>query len=187
MARDYDLIHIYDGLEAGAFVAPKGTTRHEGVADPDDPYDEVGWLSEDGVSEEHSGDMKKFKAHQAGTIVKRKRTDGDLTFKIQALEENAVVHGLKHRGAKPTLMAVGGTVAKTVMDKLNASDEREWYIREVADDGSIKAYSFLGSHELTGSIEHKAEDLTIHEFTLSPIGPVTEYTDNEAIVAAATV
>lgn len=181
MARDYDLIHVYDGLEAGAWVAPKGTTRHTGIEDPAAAYKEVGWLSEDGVSEEHSGDMKKYKAHQAGTVVKRKRTDGDVVFKIQALEENAVVHSLKHRGATTT---VTGGVAATVMNKLNDTDQREWFIRDIADDGTSKCYAFLGTHELTGSIEHKAEDLTVHEFTLSPVGEVTEYTDNPAIVAA---
>lgn len=181
MAKVYENIHIYDGLDSEAAVAPKGTTLPEGIGASANPFEEVGWISEDGVTEELDSSTETRRAWQGRKIVKRFIPEADSTFTIQCLEENAVVHGLKTRGAT-TVVTTG--VAKTVRDQETALDERVWRLRRIADDGSEKVTVFVGVHSLNGSIQDQAGDMTIHEFQLSPIGDVIEFTDNAAIVAS---
>lgn len=181
MAKVYENIHVYDGLDSEVAVAPKGTTLPEGIGASTAPFEEVGWISEDGITEENDSSTETRRAWQGRKIVKRFIPEADATFTIQCLEENAVVHGLKTRGAKIT---VTSGVAKTVRDKETALDERVWRLRSIADDGTEKVRVFVGVHSLSGSIQDSAGDTTIHEYQLSPVGDVIEYTDNPSIVAA---
>lgn len=183
MAKVYENVHIYDGLDSEVAVAPKGTTLPEGIGASTAPFVEVGWISEDGVSEEADSSVESARAWQGRKIVKRFIPEADSTFTIQCLEENAVVHGLKTRGAKVTVTA---GVAKTVRDQETALDERVWRLRSVADDGTEIVQVFVGVHSLNGTIQRQAGEMTIHEYQLSPVGDVIEYTDNPAIVKSVT-
>lgn len=178
MAKVYENIHIYNGLDSEVAVAPKGTTFQEGIGAAAAPLEEVGWLSEDGISEETSADSEPFRAFQGSTIVKRIIPEAETTFTFQCLEANAVVHGLKTRGATTTIEA---GVAMTVRDRETAVDERVWRIRTIADDGTESVSIFVGTHS-PGSIEKTATELTVYEFTVSPVGHVTEYTNHPGIV-----
>ena len=183
----YSNIHIYDGEDSEVAVAPKGTTPQEGVGPATAPMETVGWIDPDGVDESIDQSAEAFRAWQGNKVVKRKITESETTFSIKCLEENAVVHGLKTRGATVTKSGTGADAyAKTVRNRDTATDERQWRIRTIADDGSEKVYSFLGSHVLTGSVGHKATEMTVHEFEVTPIGDVTEFTTNKAIVDAVT-
>lgn len=179
MSKVYENIHIYNGLDSEVAVAPKGSTLQEGIGAATDPLTEVGWLSEDGVSEETSADQEPFRAWQGATIVKRIIPESETTFTFQALEANAVVHGLKTRGAETTVTA---GVAKTVRNRENAVDERVWRVRSIADDGTESVSVFVGVHSLSGTIEKTATEMTVYEFELSPIGHITEYTNHPGIV-----
>ena len=187
MAKVYENIHIYDGLDSEAAVAPKGTTLPEGIGPSVTPFAEVGWISEDGITEEADASAETRRAWQGRKIVKRFIPEADSTFTIQCLEENAVVHGLKTRGATVEVTGVApAQVAKTVRDQETALDERVWRLRSIADDGSEKVRVFVGVHSLNGSIQDSAGEMTIHEFQLSPIGDVIEYTNNAAVIAGVT-
>lgn len=183
MAKVYENIHLYDGIDSEVAVAPKGTTLPEGIGASAEPFEEVGWISEDGITEEADASAETRRAWQGRKIVKRFIPEADSTFTIQCLEENAVTHGLKVRGAVTTVTT---GVAKTVRDQETALDERVWRLRSIADDGTEKVRVFVGVHSLNGSIQDSAGEMTIHEFQLSPVGDVIEYTDNASIVAAGT-
>ena len=183
MAKVYENIHNYNDAdnEGEVAVAPKGSTFPGDLSVAADPFEEVGWISEDGVGEEVSGDDEPTRAFQGNTVVKRTIPESETSFTFSCLEENAVVHGLKTRGA---LVTVEAGVATTVRNRDTDLDERAWRIRLVRDNGTVKVYEFTGVHTLSGTVEHKSTDLTIHEFTVKPIGPVTEITDDADIVAA---
>jgi len=182
MAKTYEFIHIYNGLDSEVAVAPKGSTYMEGIGPAEDPFEEVGWLSEDGVSEETSADQEPFRAFQGSKIVKRIIPEAETSFTFQCLEANAVVHGLKTRGATTTVEA---GVAKTVRDRETAVDERTWRVRTIADDGTEAISQFVGVHSQSGAIEKTATGLTVYEYTVSPIGDITEYTNHPGIVGDA--
>ena len=182
----YENIHVYDGEDSEVAVAPKGTTLQEGVGPADTPAEVVGWIDPDGVEESNDQSAESWRGWQGNKVVKRKVTESEITYTIKCLEENAVVHGLKTRGAEVTKVTDGdATYAKTVRNRETATDERVWRIRWIADDGSEKVAIFLGTHTLSGSIPHQATEMTVHEFEVTPIGDVTEFTTNASIVAAA--
>lgn len=184
MAKVYENIHMYDGLDSEVAVAPKGTTLPEGIGPSTTPFAEVGWISEDGISEEADASVETRRAWQGRKIVKRFIPEADATFTIQCMEENAVTYGLKTRGATTTVTGVApAQVAKTVRDQETALDERVWRLRSIADDGTEFVQVFVGVHSLNGTIQRQANEMTIYEYQLSPIGDVIEYTDNAAILA----
>ena len=181
MAKVYENVHLYDGLDSEVAVAPKGSTLPEGIGASADPFVEVGWISEDGIEEEVDASDESVRAFQGRKIVKRFIPEAEVSFTFQCLEENAVVHGLKTRGAAVT---VENGVAKTIRDRETALDERAWRIRLIADDLTEKVYVFVGMHTL-GSVAHQSSEVTLHEYTIKPVGDVIEYTDNPSIVTAA--
>ena len=184
-AKNLDNIHIYDGLEGEVAVAPMGSTFQEGIGPAETPFEEVGWISEDGVSEEIDSSIESMRAWQGRKIVKRFIPEADATFTVQCLEENAVVHGLKTRGADVTVSGSGSeAVAKTVRNKETSLDQRVWRLRAIADDLTEKVYIFVGTHSLNGSVAHQSGEMTVHEYQVAPIGDVTEYTNNPAITGA---
>lgn len=65
---------------------------------------EVGWLSEDGITETFNRDKKDVKAN-GGKVVRVIRTADGRTFKFQCLEQNAVVMGLIRPGSTPITTA----------------------------------------------------------------------------------
>lgn len=181
MAKVYENIHVYDGLDSEVACAPKGSTLQAGIGPAVEPFVEVGWISEDGVSEEADTSQEVKRAWQGRKIVKRFNTEADQKFSFQALEENAIVHGLKVRGAETTVTT---GLATTVRDQETALDERVWRFRSIADNGTEHVSEFVGTHTLTGTVQRQANEMTIHEFEVAPIGDVTEYTDNADILAA---
>lgn len=183
----YENIHIYDGEDGEVAVAPKGTTQQEGIGPAVAPMVTVGWIDPDGIDESIDQSAESYRAWQGNKIVKRKISESETKFTFKCLEENAVVHGLKTRGAEMTKVGADATAyVKTVRNRDTATDERAWRMRVLADDGTEKVYSFTGTHTLTGSVSHKATELTIHEFEVTPIGDVVEFTNNPSLLEAVT-
>jgi hypothetical protein len=178
MAKDLTKIRIYGDTTGGAWVAPKGTTGPTALAAPAAGFVEVGWISEDGISQERSQDATSFRAWQGGQVVRRKITNTEDTFSFQALETNAVTHGLMFRGQTPTI-ATG--VATTTVQNQSVTDERAWVFDMV--DGSItKRYVVpSGAYELTGTIVARNDEMTVHEFTVTPQGAYFHITNDPAI------
>ena len=180
MAKNISNIHIYGDEAGGVWVAPKGTTGPVDLTAPPVGFAEVGWISEDGISEEASLNANTFRAWQGAKIVKRKISENDRTFSFQALEENAVVRGLKYRGQQAVV--TGGVATTTVKDQ-TANDDRAWIFDMV--DGTVTKRFVVpaGSYELSGTTQYTNSDLTVHEFTVTPIGDYFEITNNPALTA----
>ena len=185
MAATKDLGNILGGGgdDSAVRVAAKGSTLPTDVtADPVTPFASVGWLSEDGVSFARSEDRQTFKAHQGGTIVKRKTASTDDTFKFQCLETTALVLGLLYKGATVTV-ATG--VATIPVANQTVTDERAWVIDEKLDDGSTMRYVIPnGSAQLTGDVVWKTDEMTVYEFTVGVNGDYTVITDAPGVVGA---
>src|SRR5215210_883604 len=181
MAKNTSFIHTFGDQTSAVFVAPKGSTGPTGLAAPAAPFVEVGWISEDGVTQSRSQDATSFRAWQGAQVVKRKITSTEDTFSFQALEENAVVHGLIYRGQVPTVAA---GVATTTITNQSVVDDRAWVI-DLIDSTVTKRFVVpSGSHELTGDIAYTNGDLTVYEFTVTVQGDYFEITNNPAITAA---
>ena len=187
MSKDLANIIGYGADASGVWVAPKGTTAPVGLAAPASGFKEAGWLSEDGVAFGRSEDKKVFKAHQGGKIVKRMTASVDDTFKFQCLETNAVVLGLRFKGATQTKT---GTVPDEIVT-INVTgqtlnDERAWVVDEAGDDGSTTRYIIPnGVAESTADLVYKTDEMTVYEFTVGINGDYTIVTDAPGVVTPA--
>lgn len=168
MAKNIENIRSYGDIESGVWIAPVGTDLPVDFGKLGPAFVELGWVSEDGVEEEHTSDKAEFKAWQGGTIVKVKRTSAGFKATVSAIEENDVVRGLIHRGQTADTTAPG--VKRFNRKGLTASDDRAVVLDYY--DGGVRKRSVLASADiaLTGSIAHKNDDLTIHQFEIQEQG-----------------
>jgi hypothetical protein len=167
MAKDRDNVRIYGDDASGVYVGDKGTTGPTTLAAPGVGFDEVGWLSEDGVDFDRSEDVAEFKGWQGGTTLRKKVTSQEDTFRFVCLEETALTMGLYYKGVAPTTATGVDTFAIT---NQAVSDERAWVV-DVVDDTITKRY-VIPSGEITGraTVPHKNSDLTMYEFTVTIYG-----------------
>lgn len=176
MAKDRTNIRIYGDDASGVWVAPKGTTGPTTLAAPGVGFNEVGWLSEDGIDLDRDANVAEFTAFQGGAIVRRKKTSVKDSFKFVCLEETATTMGLAFAGVTPTTATGVDTFAIT---NQTASDERAWVV-DVVDGTVTKRYVVpSGEAELTGTISAKNSEITMYEFT------VTIYGDYDILKTAA--
>lgn len=179
--KNVDFVRIYGDEDSGVWVGPRGavvpTTTLE---EPPEQFGEVGWLSEEGITESPNETSETFRAYQGAKVVRRKITASDTTFSFQAIEENAVVHGLKYRGAESE--TTGGVTVTTVADQTRA-DTRSW-IFDMLDGDVWKRYIVpAGDYTRTGTVAHQNASLTTYEFEVTPIGDWFEVTNNPALAA----
>lgn len=181
MAKTLANVRIYGDDDSAVFVAPSGTTVPTTLAAPGGTFDELGWLSEDGVDHSRASEATSFKAWQGGAVVRRKKVSVEETFKFQCLEETAVVLGLVYAGQEPVIAT--GVATITVEDQ-TASDDRAWVLDMYDGDVQKRHAIPSGVAELTGTIPHKNDAMTIYEFTLTTQGTWYLLTDNPAVVGA---
>lgn len=167
MAKNIENIRSYGDEESGVWIAPKGSTLPTDFGALDPAFEELGWISEDGVNEEHTADKAEFKAWQGGTIVKIKRTSAGFKATVNAIEENDLVRGLIHRGQTGTVTA---QVTRYNRKGLTVSDDRAVVLDYF--DGGVRKRTVIASADiaLTGSASHKNDDLTIHTFEIQEQG-----------------
>ncbi len=169
--KQENLIRLYGDLENSVWVAPKGSTMPTALTALAAPFNEVGWISEDGVTEAIEQSDETFRAWQGATVVRKSITSSDRTFTFSALETNAVTQGLKYRGQVPTV-ATG--VSKITVKDQTKNDERAWVI-DLFDGEFQKRYVIpKGFYVISGEQAHNASGPTVLEITIHVIGEYQE-------------
>jgi hypothetical protein len=182
MAKDLANILGGGGDDSAVWTAPKGTTGPTTLAAPTSPHEELGWLSEDGISFSRSEDRQVFRGHQGGKIVKRRTSSVDDTFKFQCLETTAITLGLLYKGQTPTVATGVATIHVT---NQTINDERAWVLDEHLDDGSTIRYVIpSGTAETTADVVWKTDEMTVYEFTVGVNGDYFVITDAPGVVGA---
>lgn len=181
MAKTLANVQIYGDLASGVWVAPSGTTGPTTLAAPSGSYDEVGYLDETGIDQERSEDGTTFKAWQGGTIIARKVTNVEDTFKFVCLEENLAVLDILYKGQAPSVTS--GVATVHVQNQLT-TDERAWVLDFVNGDVTKRIVAPSGVAQLTGTISHQNEAMTAYEFTLTLLGDYYVLSNNPALVGA---
>lgn len=169
MAKNSDLAISWgagaEGLDAGVYVAAASiavpTTLGDLVA-PD--WDDVGWLSDAGITQSHTVDTTDKNAFQGAALIKRLKTGESHSFNFQCLEENAVVLGLLRPGSTRTVAA---GLATTHVKSATGSDIRSFAI-DLRSTGVAKQM-IARKAEVTsfGDIVYQSTDLTVYEFTVT--------------------
>lgn len=164
-ALDATNIEIYGGDDDVVMVAPIGTTAPVGIAEPTAAFQNVGWLSEDGISWDDATDKVTITAHQGGVEVIEVTTKVTRTFKFQCLEETALVLGLRYPGFAPAQVGTepvyGGEVPTPVTDR------RVWIIDtySISNPGHrVRKVVPIGQVSTVGTLVMKRGEVSVYEF-----------------------
>ena len=177
MAKNRDNVRVYGDLESSVFLAPKGSTLPTTLTDPTSPFEELGWLSEDGVSLETAVESTKFKGWQGGATLRVKVTSTEKTITFQALEETPGVTALYFDHGD---VEVSGGVAKVDLPEAIGTVERAAVFKFI--DGDVTKFLCCEVIQITdrGTVSHTNTDMTVYEFTAEIVGDSYILTDNPA-------
>ncbi|MFI8263681.1 hypothetical protein [Streptomyces sp. NPDC085665] len=173
-------------VTGAAYVAPKGTT---GPVDATSAWPaaatDIGWISDDGITESNSADSSEIKGWQGGQTVRKVVSSSEMTFSFTAIETSKTVLELYHRGASVT-----GTSGKAVLKIKAPGPDRRMFGFDVVDGNShIRIVIPDGEITETGDITYKGDEAISYELTVTaypgPDGTVAiKYSDDPAWLSA---
>lgn len=169
-------------VTGAAYTAPKGTTA---PTDSTSPWPaaavDVGWISDDGITESNSADSTEIKGWQGGQTVRKVISSSEMTFSFTAIETSKTVLELYHKGSK-----VITTSGKSVLAVKAPMPDRRMFGFDVIDGSShIRIVIPDGEVTETGDITYKSDEALAYELTITaypgPDGTVAiKYSDDPA-------
>lgn len=164
MAVDINLIRAYtNGLVA---VTSSGTSSNlptNASAALHADFDEVGAISEDGITEAMSQDRTDIFIWQNNALARRIPGQATKTFTVAAAETSLVTLGVQFPGSTITQTAEG----VTIQERPPQTDVRSWVLHGI--DGARAVRLVVPNGEVTerGDVVWSAGDITVYEWTLS--------------------
>ncbi|WP_162890447.1 hypothetical protein [Streptomyces olivoreticuli] len=161
-------------LSGAAYVAPKGATAPTDAttAWPTAATD-IGWISDDGITESNSADTSEIKGWQGGQTVRKVISSSEMTFQFTAIETSKTVLELYHKGSK-----VVTSNGKSVLAIKAPGPDRRMFGFDVIDGNShIRIVVPDGEVTETGDITYKGDEAVSFELT------VTAYPSADGTVA----
>lgn len=170
--KNLDDVRIYGDLDSEIWLAPKGTTLPTAFEDPIEPFEALGWLSEDGIGLALSADVAKFKAMQGGTTLRTKVTSSEKTLTAQALQDNPLTSALYWGHGAPEIIGIAGPTqhAKIAIPKSPGTVERAAVVKFVDED--VTKYLLCESLQVTDrdEIPHQNSEMSAYGFTFEIVG-----------------
>lgn len=157
MALTADNVQV--AVTGGAFTAPTDTTLPTTPdASLDVAFDDVGYISDDGVTQSIGDDTTEVKAWQNSDVVRRVQTEHSLQYQFTMIETN-----------ETTLSVYYGTAnyADGVVEIRGGTLDRRAWVLEVEDgDDHIRIVIPDGQVVERGDIVYKADDAIGYEVTI---------------------
>lgn len=164
--KNPDNARFYGDLASAVYVAPKGTTGPTTLAAPVG-FEELGWLSEDGITFDRDEDSTVLRAYQGATVIRRKTNSVDDSFTFQCLEETATVLGLYYKGQEPTVTGTGASAVARINLSDQARQDDRAFVVDVVDGDIVKRHVIPNGSVGAGSLTYSNGDATVYEFTVS--------------------
>lgn len=96
MAVNSDLARLY-GSEADAiYIAPLGTAMPVGLEELGSAFEDIGWLSEDGIVETPSASKEKIRGHQGAGVVRTYMSESGTEIAFTAYEDKELTNRLRY-------------------------------------------------------------------------------------------
>jgi hypothetical protein len=104
------------GATGAVYTAPLGTAAPTGATPAwAVAWKELGYIGEDGITENPSLDNEEIKAWQSGAVIRKVITGSTLDFSFECIETNQSVLGLFYPGS--TITQVAGPPTETKLDQ----------------------------------------------------------------------
>lgn len=164
MAKTAANARVYGDVDSGIFVGDVGTTAPTSpTAAPGAGWTELGWMSDDGLTETRDVSADQKRAWQGGAIVRTVRSSDSRQFKFVCWETNATVIALTRPGSTPTT-ATG--VTTTPVKAYTGQDEKAWLYYQ--RDGAIDTLKHVARGEVVemGDIVSSTGEIVAYELTV---------------------
>ncbi|MGX4737109.1 phage tail tube protein [Kitasatospora griseola] len=151
-------------ITGAAYTAPRGTTAPTDATTswPVAAID-IGWISDDGITESNSADVTEIKAWQGGATVRKVISGSEMTFKLTAIETSKTTLELYHKGSKVT-----GSNGKAVLAIKAPGPDRRMFGFDVLDgDSHIRIVVPDGEVTETGDLVYKGDEALAYELTIT--------------------
>ncbi|MGW1836318.1 phage tail tube protein [Streptomyces sp. NPDC002067] len=151
-------------LSGAAYVGPSGTV---GPTDSESTWPaavtDIGWISDDGITESNSSDSTEIKGWQGGQTVRKVISSSEMTFQFTAIETSKAVLELYHKGSK-----VITTSGKSVLAVKAPGADRRFFGFDVIDgDSHVRIVIPDGEVSETGDITYKSDEAIAYELTIT--------------------
>jgi hypothetical protein len=158
MTLDPDLVRV--ALTGAAYTAPLGSAAptNATTAWPTGWVD-IGWISDDGVTESYNDDVSEIKAWQNAATVRRVISGGEATLQFTAIETSPATLELYHKGSTV------GTGKIPVYEA--APDERMFGLDVIDGDDHIRIFIARGEVTERGDITYKSDSAVGYELTIT--------------------
>lgn len=156
MSNTADDVRVYG--TGSISVAPDGTTLPtDATTSLNAAFDELGYISEDGIEESEKVSTNKIKAWQGATIVRVVQTEHELTYKFTAIETNAAVIEAYYGQNYDGVVEITGDQPAT----------SAWVLDAVDGDDLIRVVIPKGQVSDKGSVKYASGDAVGYEFTIT--------------------
>ncbi|GGN39451.1 hypothetical protein FHR83_006715 [Actinoplanes campanulatus] len=165
MAVDITLIRAYTNgavyTTSSSAVTATAPTDAGSSLDPD--FQEVGAISEDGITESTSQDRTDVFIWQNNTLARRIPGQTTKTWTLAASETNLMTLGVQFAGSTITQTAEGVSIE----EKAPGTDIRQWVLHGIDGSDLQRIYVPLGEVTERGDVVWSAAGVTVYEWTLS--------------------
>ncbi|MGW8975134.1 phage tail tube protein [Streptomyces platensis] len=164
---------------AAYVAAPKSKLPTDATTVWDAAFTDIGWISDDGITESNSSDTTEIKGWQGGQTVRKVISSSEMTFQFTAIETSKTVLELYHKGSK-----VVTTAGKSVLAiKAPGPDRRIFGFDVIDGNAHIRIVIPDGEVTETGDITYKGDEAVAYELTITaypgPDGTVAfKYSDD---------
>lgn len=171
---------VYASAAGTTVTAPTTATS---VLDTD--LDDLGYISEDGITESYNDSTSEIKAWQGGAVVREVISGSKATFEFEMIENKREAAELYHKGS--VVETDGATGWK--MDIMTPAADRRVFVFDVIDGTDhIRIYVPNGEVTTRGDIVYKSDDKIGYHVTVTayPTDGVvaTKFTDKSSWATA---
>lgn len=166
--------NVRSALTGAVYVAPTGTTAPTTPTEAwDAAFVDLGYLSEDGVTENHDKDWNTIRAWQNRAIVRQLLTESEATFAFTMIETTRAGLEVYHAGST---VETDGTVHRLEV-KEPTEQYQAWGIDVIDGDDHIRIIIPDGTVSETGEIVYQAGEAIGYPVT------ITARADSDGVVA----
>lgn len=140
----------------------------------DSAFKDVGYISEDGVTETPEVDTQEIKAWQGGVVVRRVVSSSEYQYKFTMIETKKTSLELYHKGS--TVVTDGATGWK--LDVKGAAVDRRRFVIDVLDGADVIRIVIPD-----GEVTDRGEVTYVNEEEIGYEVTITAYPDSNGVVA----
>lgn len=163
-------------------LAPIGTALPTTISEAlNGAFEDVGWLSDDGISEELSGSKTKLRGHQGAAVIRTRMEEGGTEYTFVAAETKAQTQSLRYH--EKTISTANGVRSATRSPGQRVSPRAAVFDFFDADDTTIKDRFIIPRFEIVadGSSSFVANGIRMFPFRGEIIGDYTHLSNNPVL------